>query len=240
MTPNDLLRQLSSHNDYLAIHHARYLFILNQILSLKLPKKSKVLDVGCYPPHLYHSLQKMGFDTYGIASYHEPVILPQVHIVNIEKEKLPFKSDFFDLILFTEVIEHLTENHLGFLKECHRLLKKDGRLFITTPNSASLQNRLKLLFGRSIYFPLDQMLQTSTDTETINHRHQREFTLSELIKLSQMADYKIDRARYFIAYHPFRPNLAQSFLIKTVKAIACIPMIIFPFFKDSLYLSLTK
>jgi 2-polyprenyl-3-methyl-5-hydroxy-6-metoxy-1,4-benzoquinol methylase len=44
-----------------------------------------------------------------------------------------FKDSFADTIIAGELIEHL-ENPLGFLNECHRILKPGGVLIITTPN----------------------------------------------------------------------------------------------------------
>ncbi len=41
------------------------------------------------------------------------------------------------MIIAGEVIEHL-DSPLAFLKECHRTLRKNGRLIITTPNADSL------------------------------------------------------------------------------------------------------
>jgi 2-polyprenyl-3-methyl-5-hydroxy-6-metoxy-1,4-benzoquinol methylase len=46
-----------------------------------------------------------------------------------------YSGGSFDLIILTEVIEHLTDEELDIvLKEILRLLKKGGYLFITTPN----------------------------------------------------------------------------------------------------------
>ena len=41
----------------------------------------------------------------------------------------------FDVVIATEVIEHLLDSELeGMLAECRRLLKPGGRVFFTTPN----------------------------------------------------------------------------------------------------------
>lgn len=50
----------------------------------------------------------------------------------------------FDVILSTEVIEHL-ENPRAVVREWWRLLKPGGRLVMTTPNNQSLRSLLSLL-----------------------------------------------------------------------------------------------
>jgi len=55
----------------------------------------------------------------------------------------PFKNESITNIVAGEVIEHL-HNPYEFLKECHRLLKKGGRMIITTPSAEGIQ----LLMGR--------------------------------------------------------------------------------------------
>ena len=48
----------------------------------------------------------------------------------------PYPAEFFDVVIATEVIEHLLDSELdGMLAECHRLLKPGGRVFFTTPNN---------------------------------------------------------------------------------------------------------
>lgn len=49
-------------------------------------------------------------------------------------------GDSFDAVTFFETIEHLREEAIPpTLKEIHRLLRKGGRLILTTPNDESLQ-----------------------------------------------------------------------------------------------------
>ena len=46
---------------------------------------------------------------------------------------LPFADSSFDTIIASEILEHLNDDELA-LREIKRVLKKDGKLFITVPN----------------------------------------------------------------------------------------------------------
>jgi len=52
----------------------------------------------------------------------------------------------FDVIVSTEVIEHL-ENPRATFREFHRILRPGGKLVVTTPNQESIRAFVSLLFG---------------------------------------------------------------------------------------------
>ncbi|MFC1828174.1 methyltransferase domain-containing protein [Thermodesulfobacteriota bacterium] len=66
---------------------------------------------------------------------------------NIQKLNLPFISGSFDLIICTQVLEHLLWPQ-QLLKECHRILASNGRILISVPNVVSLTYRIAWLLGR--------------------------------------------------------------------------------------------
>lgn len=50
-------------------------------------------------------------------------------------KKLPFSNRYFDFINFDQAIEHIPEKEICFyLKEMKRLLKRNGKLILITPN----------------------------------------------------------------------------------------------------------
>lgn len=89
--------------------------------------KGKVLDIGCgdkpYKKFLNKDSRYFGMEYQAHA--HKPDVLGDVI-------RLPFKDMAFGAILFNEVIEHIPDPNKG-LKEIYRVLKKDGKLFLTTP-----------------------------------------------------------------------------------------------------------
>ena len=73
----------------------------------------------------------------------------------IKKNIFPFKKNFFDVITNLQLIEHLTiEDNIKLMKETYRVLKKKGRLIITTPNYSSpwiLLEKIVNFFGDVSY-----------------------------------------------------------------------------------------
>lgn len=65
-------------------------------------------------------------------------------------EPLPFPDGYFDCVFGIEGIEHL-QNPWLYVKELCRVLKPGGRVFITTPNTFSVDARLKYLVAG--YYP---------------------------------------------------------------------------------------
>ena len=114
----------ASEREYFAIHQKRYEIVLQTIDGLHLPKNAAVLDIGCYPLHLFSILSNEPFalNMYGIASHHEQVKRNNIAVLNIERSRFPFKSSMFDLVILTEVIEHMTANPAVYLSEIKRVL----------------------------------------------------------------------------------------------------------------------
>ena len=116
----------------------RIRIIYEELLPKEYLKGKKFLEVGCGLGYFSNKASKIGANVTGID------IGP--NLVEINKKKtpkgvfkvasasdLPFKDETFDVVLSTEVIEHVN-NQKSALKEMCRVLKKNGILVITTPN----------------------------------------------------------------------------------------------------------
>ena len=104
-----------------------------------------------------------------------------------ERDAFPYADATFDLVLWCEVIEHLTANPVHALAEIHRVLKPGGALVVTTPNVARTDNVAALLRGDNVYDPyhLGSPLSGS--------RHSREYTFAELRDLLTGCGFAIER-----------------------------------------------
>jgi SAM-dependent methyltransferase len=71
---------------------------------------------------------------------------------NLEDETLPVPETTYDLVLCLEVIEHLEKDPMAMLYEINRVLKQTGLVFLTTPNSTSARNVLRIHKGYAPHF----------------------------------------------------------------------------------------
>ena len=73
------------------------------------------------------------------------------YIYFIDGEFFPITDKRFDLIIFTEAIEHINDQN-AFLKHAINLLNPGGLIYMTTPNVNSLEKRiLRSGWGMFVY-----------------------------------------------------------------------------------------
>lgn len=222
-------------NEYYFIHQNRYKFILKKIRELALPAGAKILDVGCYPMDLFKATYDLGYEVSGISSEHEKVKHNNVFSLNIETDKLPFEKESFDLVLFSEVMEHMLYDPQVYLAKFREVLKDGGYLLVTTPNAVHIKHRLELVLGKTQNFPLFQFEGSPY------HRHNREFTLAEVSEIVKKAGFKVVGAERFNAYSPLRQKLhPEQIQVKISKGIAYLPTVFFPTLRDSLFVLAQK
>lgn len=136
MTSRDLRR-------FNAFQQARYDWILRMAGKIA---GQKVLDLGCGDGPLSYLLAKKGAQVIGVDNEDLGLKFARENLASKSAEgplhcefvlasayKLPFADESFDLVVNCEVIEHLAESKL-MLAEIKRVLKKRGRLILTTPH----------------------------------------------------------------------------------------------------------
>ena len=126
----------------------------------------KLVDVGAGLGNLANRIYSMGgFDVYACDARMPPehnrgdlkVVLPHSHLkwskLDLDKDALPYASNFFEYAICIDVIEHL-ENPRRVLSEIGRVLKPGGMAIIATPYLGSLPQRIYYFFtGRFLHFP---------------------------------------------------------------------------------------
>jgi ubiquinone/menaquinone biosynthesis C-methylase UbiE len=133
--------------------HLRYEMI--KVLKTFEIKSSRMLDIGCNDGTITQKVMKAldAREAYGIdidqsALENLPSFINgvQFDLEKLGSEKMPFHSESFDFVLASEILEHLSYGD-ELIREAFRLLEPHSFLMITTPNLASLWNRLAMLFG---------------------------------------------------------------------------------------------
>lgn len=99
-----------------------------------------ILDAGCGEGHLLSELYKKnaqgayyGVDATDIALKKARERCPFAHFYHGDLSRLDFSDGFFDVIVATEVLEHIIE-YEEVIAELLRVLKKGGVLIVTFPN----------------------------------------------------------------------------------------------------------
>ena len=98
-------------------------------------KSLNILDVGSGDGIIGEHLSTIGNH---VASVDLPTVAFQAHrchgllAVAGDAEQLSFASNTFDVVLASEIMEHLWNPH-SFIDEAYRVLKADGYLIVSTP-----------------------------------------------------------------------------------------------------------
>jgi len=121
--------------------------------------------------------------------------------LNIEEWTFPYHDGQMDVIVFGEVLEHMTNDPLHAIREINRVLNQDGVLILTTPNAARWENVLAFLEGRNIYDPYSAYGPYG--------RHNREYTRHELHQLLTFGGFGADVA-YTANVHDDIPALRAT------------------------------
>jgi len=103
-------------------------------------------------------------------------------VVDLNREKLPFKQEFFDSAFSLEVMEHLFDP-LAVLSDLNRVLKPKGRLLISVPNVVWFLNRIFFLFG----------IFTDSHSVHLVSSHVRFFTIKRFSCLLKETGFRVEK-----------------------------------------------
>jgi len=147
----------------------------------------KILDVGCKRGHLFDFLKRVHY--YGLDISKNRIKYAKKKNLNVVlndvNDGFPFKKNIFDYIVLAEIIEHIP-NPLYLLEESYRVLKKGGKVILTTPNNRSFLNLVASFFNYQ---------QHSLDV------HLFTFSKYELRNILKIGGFKIEKMETFY----FRP-----------------------------------
>jgi SAM-dependent methyltransferase len=152
----------------------------------------KILDVGCAYGFMLERVQD-SFDKFGVDVSDYAITIAKKRLPNVKfaianvEEGLPFQEETFDIIMCNDVLEHL-ENPRIALGNIKKVLKKDGILYINTPNLNSFRKKV---------------LRYADEKE----HHISLFSHNELLDLLEQVGFKVEKHWTYL-------NLTYFFFIK--------------------------
>ena len=180
-----------------AWHHIKFNYIKS-----KISKSSFHLDIGCGPGTFLGILNKKSI---GIDISQNQIKYAKKNYSNKKikfisyKNKLPIKTNSVDSISLIELIEHIDNTDLNYLlKECKRVLKKEGTICISTPNYFSLWPVLELILNQMspVYY---------------KHEHINKFTKSRIKQSMNRNGFQIVELNSFMLISPFLAFISFKF-----------------------------
>ena len=197
---------------YLRAHYSRF-FETKRLFFADKPSSTqplRVLDVGA---HWLHQSLVWRAEGHSVIAADIPATLALQGVIELAKKNdvslvvydrldtgnalAAVASDSVDVVLFAEILEHITFNPVAFWSEIYRVLAPKGRIVVTTPNYYWARgrawdfSRLRLRMGGGI--PVHDILHTPTYGP-----HWKEYALREIVSYFSMlsSDLVVTKADY--------------------------------------------
>jgi SAM-dependent methyltransferase len=110
--------------------------------------RGRILDVGTGYGHFLFEMHGRGYETLGLEISRTGVKFAReqlgLNMIDKTLEEAQLPSNHFHAVTAFYVIEHL-DNPMSFLRECYRILKPGGLIFVRYPHTTPIKNFLALL-----------------------------------------------------------------------------------------------
>ncbi len=218
--------------NYANNHLNRLSFDLDYLLGeFNHPQETSVLEIGSLPLLLTLAMQKKGFQVTGFdvnpARFSKSIEKLNLNVIqgSMGEKTLPFKDNTFDAVIMNEVFEHLNTNLISVVNEIKRVLKPNGKVFISTPNLRSLVGIKNFLVKGKAYSCCGEIYEEYEKIGKYGHMgHVREYTPQELITFLNKLNFDIYKLIYRGKYpkkyriiEALIPSLKPFFSIIAVK-----------------------
>lgn len=213
---------------YFYFHRKRFARMATSISKICEPGQL-ILDIGSHYLHSSLILTFLGYRVHSmdVSAFWEIDFVRQraekynllpVIENNLEKlESCQNQSNEYNLILFTEIFEHITFNPINFWKNIYRILKNNGLIYITTPNSLTLFSIARTLLHLVQLKGIGQDIDAIFRNVTYGH-HWKEYSSFEIRKyFKKMNDgFSVEIRKYSFKYFPitnFQDRVRRALMI---------------------------
>lgn len=189
---------------YIQANRNRYIRDFNMIANHLEEGKQVIGDLGAAPFLTSLALVKSGHmvDSFDIDPDRFMHLTDQginLRKINLDDWK---NSDHgkYDLLILTEVFEHLRGNLIDLMTNMHVALKPGGQVYLTTPNFRSVTGFFKLIFKKVSYANAKDLHFEWNKINTIGHMgHVREYTFHELKVFFRQIGFELNYAKTYPA-----------------------------------------
>lgn len=150
----------------------------------------KILDVGCASGWFISQISKrfsktkcFGLDIYDKAIVYAKERYPHIEFKIADAHRIPYKRETFDVVVCTEVLEHVDDPEVVFL-EIKRVLKKRGRVIVE-------------LDSGSLLFSMVWYLWRKFNGKVWNDSHVHSFNVRKLEQLSKKCGFLVVEKKRF-------------------------------------------
>lgn len=200
--------QLNKSDEKVAFQYGRLLGHIANVTS-----DARILDAGCGAGPALRYLKQRGYFPFGTDLIEYPLtqarrLIPDARLAQCNSDAaLPFAENSFDVILMSEVIEHVAAPEFT-LRECRRVLRDGGAVAVTTPN---------LWDVRRVYYPALGKVWSGDADDT----HQTLFNPQTLRRVLERAGFRGVRVR--AGFKPVRWVSSRRFRVRA--ALPGLPII---------------
>jgi len=197
-----VVKQYCENKQYRTVYSAAELFYWHPVAAwlyqdAQLYRGGRILDIGAaYGTLAVYASRQFGGGVYCVdfidcylAEALRSACGMHFAVRNIEIDPLPWEGAF-DVIIFTEILEHLNFNPLPTMQKLRAALKPGGRLYLSTPDASE--------WGRlTNYADFRDMPLPQTDIPIVD-AHIYQYTMAEVKELATVAGFRVEREAYSI------------------------------------------
>ena len=150
--------------------------ILNKFSAFNFPRSSKVIELGSGLGHNVKVLSEHFLESYGLELDFNRILAGHNvdQIVNADMTKIPFVSNYFDIVFCIGVVHHLPdlEHYVLLINEIKRILRADGKLMLWEPKPVFYRG----IAEKFVFSPFGNMFNYTKMVKTILLKEWEEYT----------------------------------------------------------------
>ncbi len=197
--------------EYFQYHEKRFERMAHSIVKT-VPRGRKILDIGSHYLHSSMVLTQLGYKVFAVdVSAFWEIDFIKTRMTDFDIQGIPENDlesfqcvaempDMYDVVLFTEILEHITFNPINFWREVYKTLKNDGVIYLTTPNSLALPSLLRS--SRNLVLLKGVGIKVSDIFSQVTYGHHwKEFSRTEIKEYFSMLSEDFDVRTCFFIFH---------------------------------------